>query len=309
MDKPLLSICIPTYNRANYLEQCLESIVDQEGFDARVEIVISDNCSVDDTRKIGIRYQEKYPNIHYFRNEENVVDMNFPLVFRRATGHLRKLTNDTVVYRPGAVQYMLKAAEENKEKKPQIYFLALGKLHTDPQIISNVEEYIDTIQINLTWIRSFAIWDVDCDDLSILASKSDSRLAQVPYLLEHFKRHGRAVIYDSPIMEALPVDGKNLSYGLYKVFYTTFLEFIKPYLEAGEISRDCFERLRKSLLLEFFCEWIVNKERYPNRFIFSDEDLRKLVEDEYRGEPYFGQYKRKLIRMRLKADVKRILKR
>ncbi len=309
MDKPLLSICIPTYNRANYLEQCLESIVSQECFDARVEVVISDNCSADDTRKIGMRYQEKYANIHYFRNEENLIDMNFPLVFQRANGYLRKLTNDTVVYKPGAVQYMLKAAEENKEKKPQIYFLALGKLHRDPKIISSVEEYIDTIQINLTWIRSFAIWDVDCDDLGTLVSKSDSRLAQVPYLLENFKRHGRAVIYDAPIMETIPVARKDISYGLYKVFYMTFLGFIKPYLEAGEISGDCLERLRKSLLLEFFCEWIVNKEKYPDRFVFSDEDLRKLVEDEYRGEPYFGQYKRKLIRMQLKADVKRLLKR
>lgn len=309
MDKPLLSICIPTYNRASYLEQCLEAIVKQECFDNRVEVVVSDNCSTDDTQRVGMQYQEKYANIHYFRNKENVVDMNYPLVFQRATGCLRKLTNDTVVYKPGAIRYMLKAAEDNKEKKPQIYFLSLGKLHTEPKVVSDMEEYIDTIQVNLTWIRSFAVWDEDCDDFGVLVSKSDSRMAQVPYLLEHFKRRSGAVIYDLPIMDALPVARKNVSYGLYKVFYTTFLGFIKPYLDTGEISRDCFERLRKSLLLDFFCEWIVNKEKYPDQFIFSDENLKKLVEDEYRDEAYFGQYKRKLIIMRMKADVKKILKR
>ena len=117
MNKPLLSICIPTYNRASYLEQCLESIVGQECFDSRVEVVISDNCSTDDTQTVGMQYQEQYGNIHYFRNEENVLDRNFALVFQRATGYLRKLTNDTVIYKAGAIEYMLKAAEENKVLK------------------------------------------------------------------------------------------------------------------------------------------------------------------------------------------------
>ena len=48
MNKPLLSICIPTYNRSYYLKECLDCIVcqfrDKEVCD-QVEIVISDNAS------------------------------------------------------------------------------------------------------------------------------------------------------------------------------------------------------------------------------------------------------------------------
>lgn len=44
--KPLLSICIPTYNRAEYLEKSLESIIRQSEFHSDdVDVVISDNCS------------------------------------------------------------------------------------------------------------------------------------------------------------------------------------------------------------------------------------------------------------------------
>ena len=55
MNKPLLSICIPTYNRAHYLKECLGSIVAQ--FDDRdvrdnVEVVVSDNASPDNTREL-----------------------------------------------------------------------------------------------------------------------------------------------------------------------------------------------------------------------------------------------------------------
>ena len=54
--KPLLSICIPTYNRSGYLEQCLESIVHQERFD-EIEVIISDNCSTDDTEAVCKKYK------------------------------------------------------------------------------------------------------------------------------------------------------------------------------------------------------------------------------------------------------------
>lgn len=52
--KPLLSICIPTYNRAKTLDKTLLTLTGQDFFNVSddVEIVISDNCSTDDTGEI-----------------------------------------------------------------------------------------------------------------------------------------------------------------------------------------------------------------------------------------------------------------
>ena len=47
---PLLSICVPTYNRSRYLASLLEGLVAQIGdFPHPFELVISDNASTDDT--------------------------------------------------------------------------------------------------------------------------------------------------------------------------------------------------------------------------------------------------------------------
>lgn len=70
-NKPLLSLCIPTYNREQFLEECLESVVHQDGFD-EIEIVISDNASTDNTQKLILKYQEQYKNIKYHKNAENI---------------------------------------------------------------------------------------------------------------------------------------------------------------------------------------------------------------------------------------------
>jgi abequosyltransferase len=72
MNKPLLSICIPTYNRAAFLGVCLESLahLDTRYWEV-VELIVSDNASTDNTREIIERYQQSIP-LRYFRNASNI---------------------------------------------------------------------------------------------------------------------------------------------------------------------------------------------------------------------------------------------
>ena len=59
-EKPLLCICIPTYNRSKNIKRSLDSIVNQNEFLNRtVEIVISDNASADDTEEVVKPYLEE----------------------------------------------------------------------------------------------------------------------------------------------------------------------------------------------------------------------------------------------------------
>lgn len=85
---PLISICIPTFNRAHYLKECLDCIIEQDWFDpVMIEIVISDNDSPDNTESLVEKYQKKYSNIHYFRNSKNIwANLNLFKVSEYATG-------------------------------------------------------------------------------------------------------------------------------------------------------------------------------------------------------------------------------
>lgn len=57
---PLLSIGIPTYNRANLLEESLNSVINQSLKD--LKIIISNNGSTDDTKEIINKFRIKFPN-------------------------------------------------------------------------------------------------------------------------------------------------------------------------------------------------------------------------------------------------------
>ncbi len=306
-ETPILSFCIPTYNRAEYLRQCLDVITNQECFDDRVEVVISDNCSTDDTQRISMQYQEKYPNIRYFRNEKNIVDGNFSLALQRASGLLRKLTNDTLIYQPGAIKLMLEVAEKYADTRPQIYFLNSGRLQPEQKEIKSLDEYISVISYNLTSIAPLAIWDDDCNDLNIFSEKAFTRMAQVYFEISNFEKRRNAIIYDNAILTAIEPQKKDLTYGVFQVFYTTFTGILREYVEAGKISEECYQKVRKDLLLEFFSKLTANQIIQKEKYHFSDENLKELVEKEYENEPYFNEYKKRLRQRLIRERVKRIL--
>ena len=65
--KVLLSICIPTYNRANFLHKTISNLINQ--LHDNVEIVISDNGSQDATSTIVSEFKDS--RINYYTNHEN----------------------------------------------------------------------------------------------------------------------------------------------------------------------------------------------------------------------------------------------
>ena len=66
-DNPLVSICIPTYNGELYIDKCITSAINQSY--NNIEIIISDDQSIDDTINIAKELLEK--NTDLFIEVEN----------------------------------------------------------------------------------------------------------------------------------------------------------------------------------------------------------------------------------------------
>ncbi len=82
---PLISIIIPNYNNAIYLEHCLDSILTQTY--PNLEIIISDDCSTDTSREIIEKYAQKFSNIKPILLDTNIgVTVNRIQAIDNATG-------------------------------------------------------------------------------------------------------------------------------------------------------------------------------------------------------------------------------
>jgi len=70
MANPLVSICVPTYNRASALRESLKSTCGQDY--APLEILISDNCSQDETEQVCREIARADARVRYVRQPRNI---------------------------------------------------------------------------------------------------------------------------------------------------------------------------------------------------------------------------------------------
>jgi len=90
---PLVSICIPTFNRAQMVLRAIESCINQTY--KNIEIVVSDSASADNTREVVLNYANRDSRIKYFRNETNIGSgRNFLECAKSATGYFIQALGD-----------------------------------------------------------------------------------------------------------------------------------------------------------------------------------------------------------------------
>jgi glycosyltransferase involved in cell wall biosynthesis len=86
---PLLSICIPTYNRADLLDYCLTGLAPLKDCGKSVEIVVSDNGSTDRTQAVIEAHRECLPGVLSYRFAENQgAAANWLNALRKADGEI-----------------------------------------------------------------------------------------------------------------------------------------------------------------------------------------------------------------------------
>lgn len=110
-----LSIYILTYNRAEVLKTQVEFFLNEiDGLSSRVELIVSDNASTDNTEE----YMRKYDNIDSFRYIKN--DKNYGLngsaylSVERARGKYLWIVGDDP-FEPGVVKRVIDIIDENKD--------------------------------------------------------------------------------------------------------------------------------------------------------------------------------------------------
>lgn len=114
---PLISVCIPAYNRPHELSLLLDSIVRQNYDDC--EIVVSDDASpqADKIKEVVDNFIKQYPQarIMYFKNEKNLgYDANIRSLFHKASGDYCLFMGDDDLLASGSLSKIGKVIEESK---------------------------------------------------------------------------------------------------------------------------------------------------------------------------------------------------
>lgn len=111
MTQPLLSIGIPTYNRAPFLRILLDSLAAAiPPGEERVQVWVSDNNSADDTEEIVAQFQGRLPDLRYTRNKTNIgAEGNLLALAEKCDGTYLWLIGDDDVVCPESIKLLLDA--------------------------------------------------------------------------------------------------------------------------------------------------------------------------------------------------------
>ena len=85
---PLVSVIMPIRNEAEHIERCLDAVVGQDYPVDRLDVIVVDGMSDDDTREITSGYVQGYPNVHLLDNPQRIVPTALNIGIRAARGDI-----------------------------------------------------------------------------------------------------------------------------------------------------------------------------------------------------------------------------
>lgn len=302
---PILSICIPTYNRSGYLYFTLKSIVEQEIFKNTydVEIIISDNHSSDLTERISKIFVEKFPDkIIYNKNEENIGDKNFEKVLQLANGEVIKLHNDNFTFVDGALSKIVEEINIQRKDKPMIFFANGNSRVGASKLCNNLNEFVEAASFLTTWIAAFSMWREDFENFNDFSKNVRTQLMQTDVLFQQSASGKKIFVYNESVF-ASPGVLKKGGYNIAKIFGKNYLSLLKVYLKTGQLNKNVYENEKKALLLNHIIPMKFTSSSREGGWQFKNDGYwRHLIKD-YWYNLYFYTSVIKIFRLMLDAEL------
>ncbi len=114
----LFSIIIPIYNVEDYLEETIESIINQTlNFEKHVQVILVNDGSPDNSEEICLHYQKKYPsNILYVKKENGGVSSARNKGIEYATGEIVNFLDSDDILAKDALEKVYEYYSKHKEE-------------------------------------------------------------------------------------------------------------------------------------------------------------------------------------------------
>lgn len=213
MTNPLVSICIPTYNGAAYLQDALDSVLNQTY--TPIEVIISDDESQDNTLEIAKNFKEKvnFP-VAIIIHAPTGIGANWNNSIKHANGEYIKFLFQDDILLPTCVAEMVKTFQKNKN-------LELVACKRDFIIESN-----NTSEVK-EWIGKYENLQIQFENKNEAITFVDKSLFSQAYFENKPKNkigEPSAVMFKKSILDAVGYFDESLKQNLDYVFYYRILK-------------------------------------------------------------------------------------
>lgn len=257
---PLLTIAIPTYNRAHNLARLLEVLfLDLEGYEEKVSVVISNNGSTDNTKEVIERLVSGRRKVKVLHQPSNFgMDSNFYSCVEHVDGAFFWLLGDDDLPIPGVISSLIKLLES---VNPDLTFiqsrwllntsLAAHDYSAESLIAYEMprKAFACRVHIWTTFLSGMIVKKTALlEDSSALRVFNGTHISQMSWIIERIRAGTRFVYVQTPCI--LATSGNTGGYSAVKVFGEHFPRIVRENLsdnaELRSIARSMV--LRASLI-------------------------------------------------------------
>ena len=255
--QPLLSICIPTFQRAEKLRQTLNTITQQTCFEktSDIEIVISDNASNDNTSAVCSEFQKRFLNkIRYIRQEKTIDShFNFEKVLRLGNGKFLKLHNDTLQFQKEQLNHYINLLREYSDQISLFITPYLSPDSSEKEFHvkdTNMNDFLGHASHALTWIGSFCIKKEDFLNLDNPFRYWGKSLPHTDIILRVVAGGGHTLCARYHFFDPGEFVYRRYKFNHAEIFGQNYLGMLKEYADSGLLSQPAFELEKKRILIK-----------------------------------------------------------
>jgi len=273
----LLSICIPTYNRADCLRKCLSGLLSQINGELKdiVEIIVSDNASTDNTRDVVNNYKS-YQNFSYYRNQNNLgMDGNFYACYRYASGKFIWIFSDDDFLLPNALGLIVRLLQNNQDLGvcylnsewaddiDSVDIMPVTKLNEKFSFSS--KEFINEINYWITFLTGNIINKDLIKDKIFPDENMGTLFVQLSWVIPAIFASKKNVLVQEKVI--LCKANNTGGYKLFEVFGTNFNSVLNRMINRKIINPSVKHTINRKLISNFFPSFILSE-----RNSFKSED-------------------------------------
>ena len=306
-ETPILSLCLPTNGVVEWVFPVLDSIFAQQADCRQFEVVVTDNGSNQEFKKIMLeKYVPQYENLVYAQTDAPLF-LNEIEAYKRASGELIKFVNHRTLLVDGAVEKLIRFAQEHMTEKPVVYFSnGLPHLKQERFTYPSFDLFVRNLSYWSSWSTGMTFWKSDFDMLP--KDTVFNYLFPHTTVLFQIRDRDRYIIDNTVIMDEMPVG--NRPKGKYDLFYAFAVEYpgiLSDLLRAGDITHETFlyvkgENLK--FLSELYFDFVLRKKYCSYDLSGYDRSIQVFY-----SHAQMKKQLRTLTVSRILGKVKRALKR
>lgn len=291
---PKITVCVPVYNSANYLEQCLDSIINQTLTD--LEIICVDDKSKDNSVEILEKYQKLDNRVKVIKQEENQgVGSARNIVINIASGEfISFIDSDDFIEKDMYRLLYNRAKEKNAEiaicdvnlyfdggrKDKRLWFTEIEGVATPETLYKNTQPTNKITSLELLKRNDFSFFEGNTDGVYIDLMVDAKNITTVSEKLYNYRIRSNSVSGEFSVshiektvdscMELLKRSKKYYEYYEFKLI-ESLLQLL--YVSVIEDNKEKYMETKNELNLLNY-----KKNRY----------LKSLLKKEYTPKMYFG---------------------